>query len=147
MADLRMPEVNDCRFAGRLTCDPELKYTAGNTAFAKFALAVTKYIKKDGQRVEETFFLSCVAWGKTAEFANEYFHKGVAVLVDGELRMDKWTDSKTGQNREKPTFTVRNLQALEWADQKPGRQAEERPASPTPPRQEEVPGSEDDIPF
>jgi single-strand DNA-binding protein len=69
-------------FKGRLTRDPELKYTQAGKAIAGFGLAVENF--------KDTLFLDCEAWEKTAEHINEYFKKGKEILISGRLRADTW---------------------------------------------------------
>ena len=69
MSDLRVPDLNLVMIAGRLTRDPELKYTAGNRAYCRFGLAHTRYYKtRGGEKREETVFASCSVWDKQAEW-------------------------------------------------------------------------------
>lgn len=78
---------------GRLTAEPDIKYTKdGNKAIAKFSLAVNRRFKQDGQ--PEADFFNMIAFGKTAEFINKYFHKGMKAVITGELRNNHYTDQK-----------------------------------------------------
>ena len=84
---------------GRLTRDPELRYTQGAEPIARvhFSLAVNRnYAKKDGEK--ETDFFDIEAWRQKAEFVSKYFKKGQLVCVEGRLRRDDWTD-KEGNKR------------------------------------------------
>ena len=72
MSDLRVPDLNQVIIAGRLTRDPELKYTASGLALCKIAIANTRYFKrKDGERGEETTFVDATLWDKQAEWVGE----------------------------------------------------------------------------
>lgn len=71
--------MNNVILTGRMTKDPELKYTSGGKANARFTLAVQR--TKD-----EADFVNCVAWEKTAETIAEYFKKGSPILVQGSIR-------------------------------------------------------------
>jgi len=71
--------MNTVVLSGRMTKDPELKYTSGGKANARFTLAVQR--TKD-----EADFVNCVAWEKTAETIVEYFRKGSPILVQGSIR-------------------------------------------------------------
>lgn len=77
---------------GRLTDNPDVRYSTGNPpqAVARYTLAIDRRFKKDGQ--QETDFINCVAFGKTAEFAEKYFHKGIKILVQGEVRTGSYTN-------------------------------------------------------
>ena len=81
--------MNIAILMGRLTRDPELKYTSGGKANARFTLAVQR--TKD-----EADFVNCVAWEKTAETIVEYFRKGSPILVQGSIRSGSYEkDGKT----------------------------------------------------
>ncbi len=75
--------MNKVILLGRLTRDPEIRYSAGaeQKAVARFALAVNRAYKKEGQ--QDADFISIVAFGKNAEFAEKYFRKGQQILVEG----------------------------------------------------------------
>lgn len=81
---------------GRLTREPELRRTQQGTAVTGFTLAVDRPRGKGG--AQQTDFIDCVAWGKTAEFVAKYFAKGQLVHIDGRLQSRDWTD-KQGQSR------------------------------------------------
>lgn len=83
--------ANKVFLAGRLTKDPELRYTTNNTAVCNFTLAVNKRFKRDGDR--EADFISIVAWSKTAEFCSKYFQKGQKVIVIGRIETRTWDDN------------------------------------------------------
>lgn len=74
---------------GRLTRDPELRFTQTQKPVASFTLAVDRDRSGD-QR--ETDFIDCVAWNKTAEFVHQWFTKGSPALVTGRLQMRQWSD-------------------------------------------------------
>lgn len=78
---------------GRLSRDPEIRYTTDGKAIAKYGIAVKRYGKKD-----EADFFECTAFGKAAEFVEKYLKKGSEILISGRLQQDTWTD-KNGQKR------------------------------------------------
>lgn len=82
---------------GRLTADPEMRYTQSNMGVVRFGLAVDKRQKSQDGRREADFF-NIVAFQQTAEFVNKYFKKGQQVLVEGRLQNNNWTD-KDGNKR------------------------------------------------
>ena len=99
--------LNHIVIMGRLTRDPELRYTQSNTPVASFTLAVDRdYAPQGGER--ETDFIDCVAWRGTAEFASKYFFKGQMAVVDGRLQSRKWQD-RDGNNRTSWEINVSNL--------------------------------------
>ena len=81
---------NLCIFAGNLTKDPELKYTAGGTAVTTLTVAVNSKFKQGGETKEDVFFVDCVVFGNVAEACSKYLEKGRPVLVDGRMRERKW---------------------------------------------------------
>ena len=89
--------LNVVALNGRLTADPELRYTQSNIAVTSFTLAVDRNFARQGtERV--TDFINVVAWRQTAEFVGRYFHKGQLVAVQGSLQVRSYTD-KDGNNR------------------------------------------------
>lgn len=70
--------MNIAILMGRMTRDPELRYTSGGKAYTTFALAVQK-------TRDEAEFIDCVAWEKTAETIAEYFRKGNRILINGKI--------------------------------------------------------------
>lgn len=85
--------MNKVILMGRLTKDPELRYTSGNnTAVASFTLAVNRRMAKEGQ--QKVDFINIVAWKSTAEFASKYFAKGQQVAVVGRLQTRTWEDNE-----------------------------------------------------
>lgn len=96
--------LNHITLMGRLTRDPELRYTQSNTPVASFALACERDFSKD----KETDFIDIVCWRKTAEFAQKYFFKGDMVIVSGRLQMREWTD-KEGHKRTAAEVVADNL--------------------------------------
>lgn len=89
--------LNRVLVMGRLTRDPELRYTQNQTPVVSFSLAVERdYKGTDGSKV--TDFFGVVAWRSTAEFVSNYFTKGRMMVVEGKLQTRKWQD-RDGNNR------------------------------------------------
>ena len=89
--------MNKVILMGRLTGDPEVRYTQANISVARFSLAVNRIGKpQEGQPTAD--FFNIVAWRQTADFVGKYFKKGQQVLVEGYLRNNNWTDQQ-GQKR------------------------------------------------
>ena len=149
MSDLRMPSVNLVLLSGRLTRDPELKYTAQGTALCKLGLAVSRFYKgKDGEKKEDTLFIDVTVWEKTAEYCGERLRKGRPVLVEGSLRSSDWEDKTTGQKRTKIEMHGTRIQELDWEDRSGGGGGGAASAAKPPaPREIEEPIPEDDVPF
>ena len=91
--------LNHITIMGRLTRDPELRYTQTQTPVASFTLAVDRdFGGRDGGD-RQTDFIDCVAWRSTAEFVNKYFTKGSMAVVTGRLQIRDWTDREGGKRR------------------------------------------------
>lgn len=95
---------------GRFTHDPEMKYTQDGKAIARGSIAVSRRYKQDGQ--PEADFFNFVAFGKTAEFINNYFHKGMKAVITGELRNNNYTD-KDGVKHYNNEIIVNNIEFAE----------------------------------
>ena len=90
--------LNHITIMGRLTRDPELRYTQSQTPVASFTLAVDRdFGSRDGGE-KQTDFIDCVAWRQTAEFVSKYFMKGSMAVVSGRLQIRDWTD-RDGKRR------------------------------------------------
>ena len=84
--------LNQIVLMGRLTRDPELRYTQSQTPVATFRIAVDRdYTGRDGGE-KQTDFIDIVAWRQSAEFVSKFFTKGSMVIVTGRLQMRDWTD-------------------------------------------------------
>ena len=88
--------LNHIVLMGRLTRDPELRYTQSQIPVASFRLAVDRDFGRGEER--QTDFIDCVAWRQTGEFVSKYFQKGSMAVVSGRLQMRDWTD-KDGNKR------------------------------------------------
>jgi single-strand DNA-binding protein len=98
---------------GCLTRDPELKTTPKGTSVAEVSLALNRSLTNDqGERREETTFVDVELWGRQAELAGEYLHKGRPVFVEGRLKFDTWEDKETGQKRSKLRVVGESFQFL-----------------------------------
>jgi single-strand DNA-binding protein len=82
---------------GRLTADPELKYTSNNIAVCSFCVAVERSFVKEGEE-RQTDFINCVAWRQKAEFLTKYFKKGNMVALNGAIQTRNYED-KDGNKR------------------------------------------------
>ena len=89
---------------GRMTRDPELKYTSGGKAYTSFTLAVQK-TKDDAE------FIDCIAWEKTAETIAEYFRKGRKILVQGRLNISSY--EQNGEKRKSTKVVVSSFEFVE----------------------------------
>ena len=98
---------------GRMTRDPELKYTSGGKAYANFTLAVQK--TKD-----EAEFIDCIVWEKTAETIAEYFRKGRKILVQGRLNVSSY--EQNGEKRKSTKVVVNSFEFVETSGNSGGYQ-------------------------
>jgi len=83
--------LNKAIIMGRLTRDPELKYTQSQLPVVSFSVAVDRDFVRQGEQ-RETDFINVVAWRSTAEFISKWFHKGSMIVVEGKLQTRKWQD-------------------------------------------------------
>lgn len=103
--------MNNCSLMGRLTADPELRHTGNGTPVTSFTLACDRDYTRQGE-ARQTDFIDINVWGKTAEFACNYFRKGMLVGVQGRLESDKWQD-KFQQSRVSYHITADKLHFAE----------------------------------
>jgi len=105
-----MANLNKVLLMGRLTRDPESRSTQGGSAVVNFGLAVNRtYTRRDsGEKVEETTFVDCEAWGRSGETIARYMSKGRQIFVEGRLKFDSW--ERDGQRRSKLSVVVENFQ-------------------------------------
>ncbi len=84
--------MNKVILLGRLTRDPDIRYTQGAEpmAVARYTLAADRRIKREGEAAAD--FISCVAFGKIAEVAEKYLHKGTKIIIAGRLQTGSYTD-------------------------------------------------------
>lgn len=106
--------MNKVTLIGRLTKDPELKYTPGTgTAVTTLTLAVDRRFSKDGQK--EADFIPVVIWGKQAESTAQYITKGKLLGVAGRIQVRTY-DAKDGSKRYVTEVIAEEVQFLEWGD-------------------------------
>lgn len=160
-----MANLNKVYLMGRLTRDPDLRYTPKGTAVADIAMAINRYRSggDGGDRTEETTFVDVTLWGKQAETANQYLSKGREVFIEGRLQLDSWEDKSSGQKRSKLKVVGESMQFVGGPggggssgggdSQSSGGDShgdEPRPAQPSAPPQQShdsYDDDDDDIPF
>lgn len=107
-----MSSYNKVILLGNITRDAQLSYTPNQTAVVDFGIATNrKWTDSGGQKREETCFVDCVAFGKTAENINKYVSKGDLFFIEGRLTFETWT-TQDGTKRNKHKVTVENFQFL-----------------------------------
>lgn len=116
--------LNSAILMGRLTADPELRYTNSNLPVTSFSLAVERPYRSGEER--QTDFINIVAWRSNAEFVSKWFKKGQLVAVEGSIQTRKYTD-KDGNNRTAFEVVANRVHF-----------AEKRDASAAPARQEQA---------
>jgi single-strand DNA-binding protein len=144
MAELRLAEINKVILSGRLTRDPELRYTPNGASVSSFSLASSRrYKAQDGEWKEITAFVNISAWDKLAVLVNEYLKKGSAALVEGRLNSRSW-QTEDGQKRSMLEVRAERIQFLDRPAKTGGTgegfvEAEEGGTGPGPAADEEVP--------
>ncbi len=133
--------VNKVIIVGRLGKDPHVAYTQAGAAVTNLSVATDEGFVKDGKKVERTEWHKVVCFGKVAEFAGKYLHKGRLIYVEGSLFTEKWQD-KDGNDRFTTKIKSFSVQALD----KPksaggGNDSTEAPAN------NNQPGDDDGAPF
>lgn len=107
--------MNRIILLGRLTRDPEIRYTQTGACVAQFTLAVDRPVKnQDGSR--EADFIPCVAWGKTGEAVGNYVHKGQRLLAEGRLQIRSY-DAKDGSRRWITEVIANHVEFVEHKEQ------------------------------
>jgi single-strand DNA-binding protein len=104
--------LNRVVLIGRLTRDPEMKYTPAGVPVAQLGIAVQRVTKNETGDYDVDFF-NVVAWRRTAEFAANYLTKGRLVSIDGRLRTRSWVDQASGQKRSVVEIEAENIDGLE----------------------------------
>ncbi len=106
--------MNKVFLMGRLTRDPEVRYTQGSNslAIARFSLAVDRRFKSDREQAAD--FISCVAFGKTAEFFERYARQGTKLMIEGRIQ----TGSYTNKDGNKVYTTEVVVESTEFAESK-----------------------------
>lgn len=118
--------MNKVILNGRLTRDPEIRYSENNTCVAKYTLAVNRIYRKDGE--PQADFINCTVFGKPAEFAEKYFRQGVKIAIVGRWQ----TGSYTNKNGQKVYTNDCIVESQEFDQTRSERQEEERNTQPAP---------------
>jgi single-strand DNA-binding protein len=113
MADVKLATVNKVLLSGRLTRDPELRYTPSGTAVSSFSVASSRsYRGQDREWKQTVAYVNVVAWSKQAVLVNEYLKKGSAVFVEGRLNSRSW-ETEEGQKRSALEVVAERVQFLD----------------------------------
>jgi single-strand DNA-binding protein len=106
-----MAELNKILLIGRLTKDPDLRYTPSGMAVAKLRMAVNHTYRSKEEKKTEVLFIDVNVWGRGAETVKKYVTKGRELFVEGRLQTDEWTD-KQGQKRVSYQVNCDNFQFM-----------------------------------
>jgi single-strand DNA-binding protein len=137
--------LNNICLQGRMTRDCNMRYSNSGDAVVNITLAVERnYKNSEGDR--DVDFIKCVAWRKTAELIAEYFHKGDMIIVEGEIRQNKWQD-KDDNNRSDLEINVSGFQFVPNGNNKPA--VKKKDDTKTEPTDEDLENedSDFDVPF
>lgn len=111
-----MAGLNKVMLIGRLGADPEMRYTANGQAVTTFNLAVNRnWTSRDGERREETEWVTIVCWEKLAETVSQYLQKGRQAFVEGRLQTRNW-EGQDGVKRYKTEVVATTVQFLDRAE-------------------------------
>jgi single-strand DNA-binding protein len=136
--------LNRVVLIGRLTKEPDLRYTPNGVAVARFTLAVDRRVSKDRER--EADFIDIVVWQKLAETCANYLGKGRLVAVDGRLQIRSYDDSQ-GIRRKASEVIAENVRFLDRAKEGQGQGQGQVSTGDSPSFGSEIEFNEDDIPF
>ena len=133
---------NKVILAGNLTRDPQLSYTPAQTPVVDFGMAINRnWAGKDGEKREETCFVDCRAFAKTAETINQYMSKGKPILLEGKLHFSSW--EKDGKKHSKLRVAVDHFQFVPDGEK---RQPSPVPSPAPAPQQQAPPAPEPEYP-
>ena len=133
--------MNTAFFMGRLTGDPDIRYSQDGNPVVRFGFAVNRIFRRDGD--PEADFFSCVCFGKTAErFDKLGIRKGTKLLLTSEIRNDEYTD-KDGNKRKSTQVIVNNF---EFCESKGANGGAEGYSAPTAPKMPEAPKASEFMP-
>lgn len=122
--------MNKVILMGRLTSNPKMDWTRSEDSkqYATYTLAVNRRFKKNGQA--DTDFISCIAWGDMAEFAEKFMKKGAMFAVEGRLNVRSWDDAE-GKKHWTTTVVVENCYFTGSKRDAESKPAQSKPAAQT----------------
>ena len=141
-------DINKIVVVGRLTRDPELRFTPNGSAIVKFSIAIGRSYTVNNEKKDEVSYVDVTAWGKFAEMIGQYYKKGQRVAIDGKLQQSRW--EQDGQKKSKIEIVADNIQPLSFNDDQ-GSNPDQQQSTPAAPSQQSSPDgnpfSDGDIPF
>jgi len=148
MADLRLPRLNKVFIAGRITQEPELRYTPKGTPVVRFTVATDRRYKDEMDQWQSMpMYIDVIAWSNQAENICKIAHKGTAVLVEGKIDTRSYVDSNN-INRKVFEIIADHIQSLERIPKAEGEGVEEEvPLPEDEPNYVAEPVTDDDVPF
>ncbi len=132
--------INQCVLVGRLTRDPEMRYTQNGIAITKFTLAIDRPFGRDESGQRPTDFIDIVAWRKTAELCGQYLGKGAMVGIEGRIQTRSW-QTQDGQQRRGFEVQADRVAFLETRAERERREAREPSAGAAPEAREPSAGA------
>lgn len=136
MSDLRVPSINTLVIAGRLTRDPDQRFTQSGQAFCNAGICNTRYYRDgEGKSKEEKCFVDFTCWAGVAEYVGK-LAKGRPVLIEGSLKLNEWTDRESGQKRSKIQINAQRVVALDWDAKNSDDRGGQGARSTSPPQQQ-----------
>ncbi len=127
---IRLIQLNNVQLVGRLTRDPELRFTTSGVPMCRFDLAVNRgYKDKSGEWKDDTCFIPVVVWREAGQRCGEKLKKGSPVYVEGRLKSKNW-ETKDGQKRSGHEVDALRVQFLEKADTGAGAASDEDAPAP-----------------
>ena len=103
--------MNKIIVIGNLGREPEMQYTPAGQPVTKFSIASNRRYTTNGEQRDETEWFNCSAWGRLAEIANQYLHKGQQVYIEGRLKSRTYT-TQSGETRFSNDVSITELQML-----------------------------------
>ena len=148
MADLKLPRLNKVFIAGRITQEPELRYTPKGTPVVRFTVVMDRNYKDEMDQWQSVpVYIDVVAWSYQAENICKIAHKGTAVLVEGKIDTRSYVDSNN-INRKVFEIIADHIQSLERIPKAEGEGVEEEvPLPEDEPNYVAEPVTDDDVPF
>ncbi|HPW25041.1 MAG TPA: single-stranded DNA-binding protein [Candidatus Syntrophosphaera thermopropionivorans] len=148
MADLRLPRLNKVFIAGRITQEPELRYTPKGTPVVRFTVVMDRNYKDEMDQWQSVpVYIDVVAWSYQAENICKIAHKGTAVLLEGRINTRSYVDSNN-INRKVFEIIADHIQSLERIPKAEGEGVEEEvPLPEEEPNYVAEPVTDDDVPF
>lgn len=136
--------MNSVQLVGRFTRDPDVRYTDGGVSIARFTLAVDRRFKQEGGPTAD--FISCVAFGKTAEFVEKYFSQGMKMGLNGRIQTGSYIN-KDGNKVYTTDIVADNVEFVESKKSQESSQGRSMPAPDSDGFMDIPDGIDEELPF